>query len=243
MATTTHIQPANRPIRDPLDLGQQIGEFYVQLMTTLVGGEPNPFQNHNGATSVDLMHWSFDARIEVKGASNNNLAKIWVGQLRNHQEVAGEFFGTRCWYGIFHYSNRRRHKGKARCRIEREVFSTSELWGFLASNTRMLSIIDARVLEAVRQVEGTTPVLHRGKQEHVVRLTRSFLTSFWDNPDFVLKRLGVDTKVFTASRHLVYGTIGKHHHTVSFPVLQVVEPSFHTRIMKAMRKKFLVGRL
>lgn len=154
-----------------------IGDFFTDLALTIFGGEKTAGSHDAG--DIDL----WDTQLEVKGCSNRNSLKIYSDQLDTQVKRLGFPF-QHLWYAIFFYRNQWQDRSRS---LSKETPTRASLDIFLSQNIMCAFVVDARVLLAIRKVNGTKDGQRDNEQVPIIRMNKGTLHALADHPGLVLE--------------------------------------------------------
>ncbi|MBI2063011.1 MAG: hypothetical protein HYT61_02090 [Candidatus Yanofskybacteria bacterium] len=172
-----------------------IGDFFTDLALKILGGEKTASSQDSG----DINNWDFDSQIEVKGCSNRNTLKIYSKQLDEEVEQLGFPF-SHLLYVIFFYRNRWSDRSRS---LSKETPNYKTLNAFLSKNIMVAFVIDARVLMAIRRVNGLRMEQRNNDVVHVIRISKGILHNFVKDSKGTLKHFKL--RGFGVFSHKIYG--------------------------------------
>lgn len=160
-----------------------IGDFFTDLALEIFGGEKTAGSQDSG----DIDCWDLDAQIEVKGCGNHNTPKIYYEQLESEIAQMGFPFNN-LWYVIFFYRNRWRDKSRS---LSKETPTRKALDAFLSENTMAAFAIDAKVLVAIRKINGLKAEQRTNGVFHTIKINKTTFQRFVENPKCTLQHLNL----------------------------------------------------
>lgn len=145
-----------------------VGEFYEHLTIHILGGNLNFVRNDAGG---DILHEDWGLILEVKASDNNHSFRIYEEQLNRHLEN----FPYSCAYCLWGYTNSLRKNNRVRISPTSKIWHRSVLFDYLAEHTKILYVVDASVLDTIRNSGGTILIPRGGELCPVVKINRTIL--------------------------------------------------------------------
>lgn len=174
-----------------------IGDFYEYLTVHVLGGVLA-----SSLTDVrgDILHDGWNMILEVKGCGNDHSFKIFTGQLDDHLVSFDEpsiESSLGCAYCLWCYVSNTWHGPSLTANIK----TKSELHRHLALYTRRLYVVDAVVLDALRESNGTYISLRASSEAHTLRLNRTILRAL--EYEEGLSLVGLEPSGFCIERYML----------------------------------------
>lgn len=196
-----------------------IANFYTDLTLKMFGGTKKDASHDIG----DIENHELDARIEVKGRSNEHLLDIFSNQLT--QAIDGKGFGFHNHvYAIYSYRNSWRNSSR---RLTNMAKSREEMDEFLAKNTIHLFFVDADVLAAIREERGLRYARRAGEDAPIINMSKRVLLFFIQKPKETLQKYGLKNfRVFLRGESLIF-----RDHKISFLAIFVLRQGLMKKLL------------
>lgn len=192
-----------------------IGDFFTDLALKIFGGE----KTASSLDSGDINNWDLDTQIEIKGCSNRNCLKIYSRQLDTEVEQIG-FPLSHLWYVIFFYRNQWADRSRS---LSKETPTHKALNAFLNKNIMNAFAVDAKVLMAIRKINGIREEQRTNETVNIIRVNKTTLQCFVENPKHTFKHFKLrGFSVFKRRIHMKFrGSVIDFNLTLILPKKQL----------------------